>query len=148
MATVTFIDGNLLIYAWNEDAVQHVRARKWIESRFSDPEWLGIPWVTIWAFLRAVTNPRVMPIPVAGDAAFRIVRNWIALPNVVVVQPGPRHEELLRTLALEGQATGPLLTDAVMAALAIEQGASLATTDRDFSRFPGLTWFNPLQGSP
>jgi len=143
---VTIVDANLLIYAWNEDSSQHQRAKAWIEERFSGSEWIGIPWVTIWEFLRIMTNPRAFPLSPGGEAAFGIVRSWLELPNVVLIQPGPRHEELLRTLALGGQAIGPLMSDAVMAALTIEQGASLATADRDFSRFPGLAWFNPLEG--
>jgi toxin-antitoxin system PIN domain toxin len=143
---VTLVDANVLIYAWIESLPQHRKAREWIESQFSESEWIGIPWVTVWAFLRLSTSQRVFPNPLGAEAAFKIVQRWIALPNVAIVQPGPRHAELLRSLALGGHASGPLITDAVMAALTIEQGASLATTDQDFSRFPGLNWFNPLAG--
>ena len=139
------IDANLLIFAWVESTPQHRQARIWIEEAFTDEEWIGIPWVSSWAFLRIVTNARVFPRALSAEVAFGFVRRWLALPNVIALHPGPRHEELLRGLVVAGQATGSMVTDAVMAAMTIEQGATLATTDRDFSRFPGLSWFNPLE---
>ena len=94
--------------------------------------------------MRLSTNPRVLAKPKTPKEAFQIVREWLALPGVVVVQPGPRHAELLERLVVDNRAAGPLTTDAALAALAIEHGATLASTDRDFSRFPDLRWVNPI----
>ena len=90
------------------------------------------------------TNSRVLNNPKTAHEAVQIVREWLALPGVVVVQPGPRHLELLERLVIDNRAAGPLTTDAALAAMAIEHGATLASTDRDFSRFPDLRWVNPI----
>jgi len=142
---VTLLDANILLYAYNADAPQHEPARRWLDDLFAGDEWIGLPWLTLWAFLRIATNPRVYPRPLAAEEAFQILEGWLRLPKVRVVEPGARHSELLRALAVGSQAAGPLLTDAALAALAFEHGAVLASTDRDFSRFPNLRWLNPLQ---
>ena len=141
---MTVLDVNLLLYAYNSDAPEHPRARAWIENLFNGADLVGLPWMTIWAFLRISTNPRLWPRPRAAAEAFAIAGSWLAHPAVVIPQPGPRHAEILQTLVVDQRATGPLLTDAVLAALAIENGARLASTDRDFRRFPSLNWLNPL----
>ena len=141
---MTVLDANILIYAWNKDSPHHPTIRNWVEDLFSGEDRVGIPWVTVWAFLRLTTNPRVVPNPITADQAFDIVDQWLASPNVVMLHPESRHAEILRKLVVQSQATGPLLTDAVLAAIAIEQGATLASTDQDFSRFNGLSWTNPL----
>ena len=98
----------------------------------------------ILAFLRIGTNPRAMEPALSLDAASGIVEAWLACPNAVVPAPGERHWEVLREVMAGGQTSGPLISDAHLAALAIENGALLCSTDRDFSRFPGLRWVNPL----
>jgi uncharacterized protein len=142
---VTILDANLLLYAYNADAPQHPRARPWLEKLFASPEWVGIPWLTLWAFVRISTNPRLTPAPLPAREAFRIVRTLLAQPRVTVLEPGPRHAEILERMAVENQATGPLVTDAVLAALAIEHGGTLASADRGFARFEKLRWINPLE---
>ncbi len=141
---MTVLDANLLLYASNADAPLHGRASKWIEGLFASEELVGLPWVTIWAFLRIATNARLYRTPLEPEAAFEIVQSWLDLPNVELIEPGARHLDLLRGLVKSGQASGPMLSDAVLAAIAIEYGASLASTDQDFSRFPKLAWINPL----
>jgi toxin-antitoxin system PIN domain toxin len=141
---VTILDANLLLYAYNVDAPQHPRARRWLEELFAGPEWIGVPWLTLWAFVRIATNPRLSPFPLPAREAFRIVHTVLAQPRVTVVEPGPRHPELLERLVTENQAAGPLLTDAVLAALCVEHGGTLASADRGFARFGGLRWINPL----
>jgi len=141
---VTVLDANILLYAYDADSPRQGAAAGWIEQLFGGPELIGIPWQTIWAFLRIRTNLRLVRNPVSPAESFQIVQEWLALPGVVLVQPGPRHAELLERLVIEHGAAGPLVTDAVLAALAIEHGAVLASTDRDFSRFPDLSWVNPL----
>ena len=141
---MTILDSNILLYAWNRDDPHHEKIKPWLESLLSSQDWVGLPWITLWTFLRLTTNSRLYSRPLPPERAFEIISEWIQLPNVVVVQPGPLHREILQRLVRIGQATGPLLSDAVLASLAIEQGATLASTDRDFSRFPGLSWINPL----
>ncbi|MGA2717170.1 MAG: TA system VapC family ribonuclease toxin [Bryobacteraceae bacterium] len=105
---------------------------------------IALPWVTLWAFIRISTNSRVWANPRPVREAFAIVGEWLAQPGVVPLHPGPLHAEILEKLVSEYGATGPLVTDAVLAALAIEHGALLASTDQDFRRFPDLRWLNPL----
>lgn len=138
------LDANILLYAYNADAPEHKAARLWLDKLLSGPDWIGLPWLTLWAFARIATNPRLFSRPFSAGEVFAVLRSWLALPKVVIVQPGPRHAELLERLVADYQATGPLLTDAALAALALEQGAILVSTDQDFSRFPGLQWQNPL----
>jgi uncharacterized protein len=141
---VTVLDANILLYAYNKDAPNHAPAAKWLERLFNGSDAIGLPWITLWAFLRISTNPRVWTNPKPPKEAFQIVREWLAAPGVIVLHPGPRHAELLERLVIENRAAGPMTTDAALAALAIENGAALASTDRDFSRFPDLRWVNPI----
>jgi hypothetical protein len=140
-------DANLLLYAYHPRAEQHEESRAWLEGALSGSELVRLPWLTLWAFLRISTNPRVFEQPLSTAEAAEIVSSWLARPNVGVLEPGERHWEILRRLVDEGQVMGPLVTDAALAALAIEHGATLHTTDRDFSRFSGLKWKNPIASS-
>jgi toxin-antitoxin system PIN domain toxin len=145
---LTVLDSNILLYAWNRDDPNHEKIKPWLESLLRSQDWVGLPWITLWTFLRLTTNSRLYSSPLSPERAFEIISEWIQLPNVVIIEPGLLHPEILQRLVIEGQATGPLLSDAVLAALAMEQGATLASTDRDFSRFPGLSWINPLSPDP
>ena len=139
------IDANLLLYAHNTDAPQHLPARRWLESVLSGQEPVGLPWVAILAFLRLSTDVRAFPRPWSMNEASAFVAAWLARPNVDPVHPTERHWQILERLLAAGQVRGPLVTDTHFAALAIEHGATLCTTDRDFARFPGLKWINPLE---
>ena len=141
---MTIVDANLFLYAYNADAPQHKVALRWLTELVASGEVIALPWVTLWAFIRISTNPRLWTNPRAVSEVFAIVAEWLGQPGVVALQPGPRHAEILEQLVSEYRATGPLVTDAVLAALAIEHGAVLASTDQDFSRFPKLRWLNPL----
>jgi toxin-antitoxin system PIN domain toxin len=141
---VTILDANILLYAYNADAPQNATAAEWLDRLIGGSETIGLPWPTIWAFLRIGTNSRIWPAPMEAAQALAIVDSWLGQPGVVVVAPGPRHLKILKRLVSTGAATGPLVTDAVLAALAIEHGAVLASTDRDFRRFPDLRWVDPL----
>ena len=143
---MTILDVNVLIYSYNPDALEHPATITWLDKLFHSGEIIGLPWPTISAFLRVCTDRRMRRRATQGspEDAFRRVRDWLAQPGVVLVHPGPRHLELLERLAVDNYAVGPLVSDAVLAALAIEHGATLASTDRDFSRFPNLRWVNPL----
>jgi uncharacterized protein len=138
------VDANLLLHAYNLRSRDHEASRVWLERVLSGPQLVRFGWLTVWAFLRIATNPRAFDQPLTIDDAVDIVGSWFEQPSVSVLEPGERHWELLQRLTDRGQATGPLVMDAALAALAIEHGATLYTTDRDFARFPGLTWVNPL----
>lgn len=138
------IDANLLLYAYDPDAQQHEASRRWLEDVLSGPALVRFAWPTLWAFLRITTNPRVYVRPLAGSAATAIVRSWLRQPNAGVIGPEERHLEILESLVDGGQAHGPLVIDAALAAIAIEHGATLCSTDRDFSRFDTLDWYNPI----
>ena len=141
---MTILDANLLLYAYNADAPQQSVAARWLTELLESGEAIALPWVTVWAFIRIATNSRIWPNPLSAKQVFAIIEEWIGQPGVVVLQPGPRHTEILKRLIMEHSVTGPLVTDAVLAALALENGAFLASTDQDFRRFPDLRWTNPL----
>jgi toxin-antitoxin system PIN domain toxin len=137
-------DVNLLLYAYNADAPQHAAARGWLEELFAGPEGIGLPWVVLWAFARISTNFRAWNKPLSADFVFGVLSQMVSHPRAVLLQPGPRHLEILKRMVAEGQAVGSDLTDAVLAAIVIESGATFASNDADFGKFPGLKWFNPL----
>lgn len=139
------LDANLLLYAVNRDLPQHKKARAWLEKTLSGKQSVGVPWVVILAFLRLTTNPRVFEHPLAIESAAEYIDEWLAQPIVSTVVPGPKHWPILRNL-LAGCGTGGNLTsDAHIAALAIEHGYTVYSTDHDFKRFAGVTHTNPLQ---
>lgn len=138
------IDANLLLYAYDASSRPHAAARRWLEAVLARPEPVGWSWVTLLAFLRIATHPRALESPLSIEEAVTIVGEWLAQPNATMLQPSPSHWDILSALLPASQARGPLVTDAHLAALAIEHGAVLATTDRDFTRFPGVNWRNPL----
>jgi len=128
-APVILPDANILRYAYDKDAPHHLAAAQWMKHLFDGSETIGLPWITLWAFERISTNSRAWTNPKTAKEAFHIVREWLALPGVVVAEPGPRHTELLERLVIDNRAWGPLTTDAGLAALAIDNGAVLASTD-------------------
>jgi hypothetical protein len=137
-------DVNLLINAYNADFPDHAEARKWWEGVLDERESIGLAWVTVLGFIRIMTHPRVMPNPMPVSAAIAAVESWLDQPNVDLIDPGPRHAEILFRLIRGTGVAANLTTDAHLAALAIEYQAQLASTDNDFARFPGLKWHNPL----
>ncbi|GBD32538.1 MAG: ribonuclease VapC33 [Gemmatimonadales bacterium] len=138
------MDLNLLLYACNRDAPNHSRARVWLEQALSDDEVVALPWAVILGFLRLVTNPRVFPRPLSPDQAIGIVDGWLSQPHVVPLVPGSEHWRILKDLLSGSGTAGNLTTDAHLAALAIEYGADLYSTDSDFARFPRVSLKNPL----
>lgn len=138
------LDSNILLYRQHKHAHQHERVKQWLERLIETSEYICLPWVSIWAFLRISTNRRVHAEALTIQESADAVRTWLALPQSRPIDPGPRHVEILSRLMEDGQITGTRVTDAVLAALAIEHGATLASTDRDFARFEGLRWVNPL----
>ncbi len=141
------VDANLLIYAYHPRAEDHEKSRAWLEAALSGPGLVRFAWLTLWAFLRVTTNPRVFERPLSPAEAEGAISSWLAQPAAGILAPGERHWDILCSLVREGQAAGPLVMDAVLAAIALEHGATLCTTDRDFSRFSRLRWTNPLISS-
>ncbi len=138
-------DANLLIYSYNTGSARHSKARAWLEEIFSGTDVVGLPWQAISAFLRVTTNKRLPGECFSLEQATRIIDLWLENPNVRVLMPGDHHWPLFRRMLIEGQASGGLVSDVEIAALTMEYGGVLYTANRDFARFPGLRWKNPLE---
>jgi toxin-antitoxin system PIN domain toxin len=138
-------DVNLLVYAADETAVLHKPALKWVEATLSGSETVAFTWLVLIGFVRLITNPRVLQDPWGVEKALDVVDGWLAQPAVTVVHPTDRHAAVLRDLLAPLGAAGNLTSDAHLAALAIEHGATLHSCDNDFSRFSGLRWTDPLR---
>jgi toxin-antitoxin system PIN domain toxin len=141
---VILVDANLLIYAHDLASPFNLPARRWVESVFSGTEPVRISWTGLLAFLRITTHSRAFAKPLSMEQAFGLVDQWFTQPSVGILDPGREHRTILQKLLLETGATGPLVMDAHLAALAIEHGATLYTTDGDFGLFRGLQRVNPL----
>lgn len=138
------VDANLLIYAHDAGAAEHTVARPWLEQQFSESSRVGLPWPSLLAFMRLTSNPAVVASPLRPADAWRYVEEWLAHENVWIPAAGPRHAAILADFFSSPQVTGRLVPDAHLAALAIEHGLTLCSTDGDFARFAGLKWLNPL----
>lgn len=141
---MSLIDANLLLYSHVRSFPQHARARDWLDAQLSGTAPVGLPWFSLIAFLRIVTNPRVFQRPASMPEAWRQVESWLDCEVVWVPQPTERHPEALGSLLRVAGVQGNLVPDAHLAALAIEHGLTLYSTDGDFARFPDLRWQNPL----
>lgn len=139
------LDANILLYAYDRGSVHHELCLGWLQSAFNGEEQVALPWQTLLAFVRLATNPRVVPKPISGEAACHVVSKWLAYPNVTVPSPADEFWDRFGTQVTEAQVKGALVTDAALAALALEYGAVLCTTDKDFRRFRGLRLENPLE---
>lgn len=138
------IDANLLVYAVNQDAPHHARAKSWLETALAGTETVGIPWSVLLAFLRLTTRPGLFRNPLRIGAAFDLIDFWLEQTSVSIIHPGPRHGIILRELLEPLGAGGNLTSDAHLAALALENRAELCSSDSDFLRFPRVKWHNPL----
>jgi len=142
---VIVCDANLLIYSYNSGSARHPEASAWLEELFSGIQVVGLPWQAVSAFLRVMTNRRLPGERFTLEQAAQIVDLWLANANVRVLMPGDHYWSIFRRMLIEGQASGALVSEAEVAALTIEFGGVLHTADRDFARFPGLRWKNPLE---
>ena len=139
------VDVNLLIYVYTDTLPQHDQAREWFDAQMTDGVRMGMPWHSLLGFLRMVTNPRIFSETRGLKASWEQVEAWLDRPNVWIPQTGPRHREIVGRL-LDNLGGGPgLVSDAHLAALAIEHGLTLCSTDGDFARFAGLRWQNPIR---
>jgi uncharacterized protein len=139
------LDANLLIYAHVISFPQHARARRWLDTQLSGGGAVGLPWPSVLGFLRIVTNPRVFERPAPVADAWGQVSAWLACEGVWIPQPTERHRDVLGSMLSVAGVQANLIPDAHLAALAIEHGLMLCSTDGDFARFPNLRWLNPLQ---
>jgi len=138
------IDANLLLYAYDPRSPFYGDTRRWLGEAFSDEEEIGILFQAVLAFLRVSTKLYSAGTPSAMAIALATVDSWLALANVKLSTPGPKHWQIFKTLCLAAGVTGDVSTDVHIAALAIENDATLYPADRDFARFPRLRWRNPL----
>jgi hypothetical protein len=142
---VILVDANILVYAHIETASRHAAARSWLDAQLNGVARVGLPWASLLAFLRIATNPRVYSRPVPMAVAFRQVTAWLGCKNVWTPHPAENHADVLGKLLASPGVHGNLVPDAHLAAIAIEHGLTLCSTDGDFARFPGLRWENPLE---
>jgi toxin-antitoxin system PIN domain toxin len=140
---VKLLDANILLYAYDSDSSHHAACRSWLEAAFNGEEIVVLPWQTLLAFIRICTNPRATKKPLDSAQACEILDSWLSQANVSVIGAGERFWELLKGQILEAQIAGPLVTDAALAALALEHGATLCSVDKDFRRFRGLKLVDP-----
>lgn len=140
------VDANILLYAEDRLSPQHERARGWWDGQLSGADPVCLCWTVISAFIRIGTNARVFHRPLSMEEATARVQSWLEQPCTRIIHASERHWDVLREMLDRGQAAGNLVTDAHLAALAVEHGCVLCSTDGDFSRFPKLKWRNPLRG--
>jgi toxin-antitoxin system PIN domain toxin len=138
-------DVNVLLYAARDDTTDHEAYRRWLVDALHGPEAVGLSELVLSAVVRVLTNPRVFDPPMPLPDALAYVDALRAQPRAVALRPGERHWALFTELCRTGDARGNLVADAYHAALVVEAGGVLVTTDRDFARFPGLRWRHPLR---
>ena len=139
------VDANLLLYAEDASSPEHQRARSWWDAQLSGVSAVCLCWPVLTAFVRIATNRRIYQRPLTVTQATERVQLWLDQTCTRLIHPTQGHWEVLRGLLERGQATGNLVSDAHLAALAIEHGCELFSSDSDFARFPGLRWRNPLR---
>jgi toxin-antitoxin system PIN domain toxin len=142
---VKLCDINLLLYAIDEDSARHEKAHAWLEEVLSGTEEIAFAWAVLLGFVRISTNAAAFEEPLGAQEALDYVDDWLAQPVAIVVHPTARHGSILRELLEPLGAAGNLTSDAHLAALAIEHGAELCSSDTDFARFEGLRWTDPLR---
>lgn len=137
------VDANVLLYAVDAGSQFHEPARDWLESSLNEPARVGLPWASLLAFQRISTHPRASASPLTARQAWSFVADWLDADASWVPVPGERHAEILRDLIVAGDLRGNLVSDAHLAALAIEHGVGVCSADSHFARFPQITWVNP-----
>lgn len=142
---VILVDANLLVYAHVGSFAQHDAARRWLDGRLSGRAPVGLPWPSLLAFVRIVSNPRIFERPASVLAAWQQVESWLAPESTWIPLPTTRHREVLAPLMAYAEGRANLIPDAHLAALAVQHGLVLCSADGDFARFDGLRWINPLK---
>ncbi|MDI6773815.1 MAG: PIN domain-containing protein [Verrucomicrobiota bacterium] len=138
------VDANILLYAEDQLSPRHVKARTWWDASLSGSSPVCLCWIVLGAFIRIGANPRVFGHPIVLDQAISRIQSWMDQPCARIVNPTERHWTVFQRMLREGQAVANLVLDAHLAALALEHGCELISTDSGFSRFSGIRWRNPL----
>jgi uncharacterized protein len=139
------VDANVLLYAVDTRSPFHRSAKTWLEAALSGPVRIGLPWVSLTAFLRIATHPRASTNPLSPGDAWSCIEDWLGAEPAWIPEPTPRHADLLSRLVVDGDLRGNLIPDAHLAALALEHGVGVCSADSDFARFPQLSWVNPIR---
>ena len=138
-------DVNLLVYAYNESSPMHHEAKDWWNGVLEGSEEVGLPWAVSMGFVRLMANPIVINPPVAPDISLGRVQEWLDRPHIFEIHPGADHIRVMRRIVGSDRTSRNVVTDAHIAALAIENDAEIHSKDAKFSQFPGLKWHDPLQ---
>jgi toxin-antitoxin system PIN domain toxin len=138
------VDANILLYSVDESSRFHDDSSEWLTSALNGTRRVGLPWMSLTAFLRIATNPRASEQPLSPSEAWSIIDGWLSAPTAWIPQPGVRHHEILRELTIDRDLRAGLVSDAVLAALCIEHGLDIVSADSDFARFRELNWLNPV----
>lgn len=141
---MTLVDANILLYAENSLSSHHEACRTWWDGQLSGSEPVALCWPVLTAFIRIGTNPRLHKRPLTLKEATGRVQSWLDQPCVRILTPTSLHWTIFQRLLQSGNATANLVSDAQLAALAVEHNCTLASTDTDFARFRGLKWRNPV----
>ena len=137
------VDANVLLYAVDSKSHFHAPARTWLDEAMNGVERVGLPWVSLMAFQRIITHPRVTANPLTPADAWSYITDWLDADQAWVPTPGSRHRDILGQLLIDGDLHGNLVTDAHLAALAIENGTGIYSFDSNFTRFNDLRWIDP-----
>ncbi|OBG84651.1 ribonuclease [Mycobacterium sp. E802] len=137
------VDANVLLYSVNSSSEHHVASRQWLDGALSGADGVGLAWVPMLAFVRLVTKAGLFPSPLRADEALGRVADWLSAPSAVLVNPTPRHAEILGQMLDAAGVGGNLVNDAHLAALAVEHRATIVSYDADFGRFDGVRWDRP-----
>jgi toxin-antitoxin system PIN domain toxin len=140
------VDANILIYAVNLDSKFHKPAAGWLSGALNGPERVALPWASLLGFQRLATSSRVLSKPLSPQSAWSLISDWLGAENTWVPLPGERHAGIVGRLIVDGDLRGNLVSDAHLAALAIEYGVGICSADSDFARFPEVRWVNPIAG--
>lgn len=139
------VDANVLLYAVDQGSAFHEASKTWLESALNGPTRIGFPWVSLTAFQRIATHPRISAHPLSPRDAWSYITDWLQADQAWVPHPRDRHADIFGRLLLGGDLRGNLITDAHLAALAIEHGVGVCSFDSDFARFPEIIWTNPAR---
>ncbi len=138
------VDANILLYSIDEGSPFHPAARDWMSVALNGSQRVGIPWMSLWAFIRIATNPRALTEPLTPSEAWQYVEEWLDAPATWIPEPGRGHRAILGPLLIQHDVRAGLASDAILAAICIEHGLTMISADSDFARFPQIIWVNPV----
>lgn len=141
------VDANILLYAVDEASRRHEAAKSWLEDALNGPRRVGLPWQSLWAFLRISTNPRALVEPLGATEAWELVESWLDAPTSWIPEPSYGHRMIFGRLLRQLDLRANLIADAVLASICIEHGLTIVSADSDFGRFTEIEWFDPTAPS-